>query len=235
MNYQKHYDRLIERARVREKPGGYCERHHVIPRCLGGSDEPNNLVYLTAREHYVAHVLLAKMSGDYRAWCAVKQMGALRNRQNSKIYSTASEKHAAEARARFLGDLNPSRRDYVRAKMSASQRANPVWLGKKRSDHSERMTGGANPAFGRSSHSSAIVEHAKSRTGKSLEEFYGEEKATSIRKSLSNSHSACKPFWILKTYLCHCCGKEIISSGNLSQHLFKSHGLKYSEFKSVYN
>ena len=38
----------------------YCERHHIIPKCLGGSDVENNLVDLFAKEHFIAHKLLAK-------------------------------------------------------------------------------------------------------------------------------------------------------------------------------
>lgn len=41
---------------------GYVEKHHVIPRCLGGSNDQNNLVFLTAKEHYICHRLLTKMT-----------------------------------------------------------------------------------------------------------------------------------------------------------------------------
>jgi len=60
MNYVAIYDRLIIRAKSR-KLDSYTERHHVIPRCLGGSDDETNLVDLTAREHYVAHQLLVRI------------------------------------------------------------------------------------------------------------------------------------------------------------------------------
>lgn len=60
MNYSGHYDRLIARARDRILVG-YCERHHVLPRCLGGGNESTNLVNLTPEEHYVAHQLLVKL------------------------------------------------------------------------------------------------------------------------------------------------------------------------------
>lgn len=39
----------------------YVEKHHILPRSLGGGDEPSNLVTLTAREHFIAHLLLSKM------------------------------------------------------------------------------------------------------------------------------------------------------------------------------
>lgn len=61
MDYQKIYGALVERARNRTLAGIYTERHHVIPRCMGGSDDRSNLVDLTAEEHYVAHQLLVKI------------------------------------------------------------------------------------------------------------------------------------------------------------------------------
>lgn len=60
MNYLRHYNLLIDRARER-KIVGYVERHHVVPRCMGGSDDDLNIVSLTAEEHFVAHQLLAKL------------------------------------------------------------------------------------------------------------------------------------------------------------------------------
>jgi hypothetical protein len=64
MIYGAIYDRLIDRARGRVL-AGYCETHHIIPRCLGGPDDPNNLVDLTAEEHYLAHQLLVKLYPDH--------------------------------------------------------------------------------------------------------------------------------------------------------------------------
>jgi len=63
--YTGTYFRLVEQARSRSKLEGYREQHHIIPRCLGGSDDPSNLVALTAREHFICHRLLTKMVGGY--------------------------------------------------------------------------------------------------------------------------------------------------------------------------
>ena len=60
MDYVKHYNQLVDRAKNRELDC-YVERHHVIPRCMGGDDEAENLVSLTAREHFIAHLLLTKI------------------------------------------------------------------------------------------------------------------------------------------------------------------------------
>lgn len=90
MNYRTHYLRLIEKASTRHKPAGYTERHHILPRCEGGGDETENLVYLTAREHYAAHLLLAKWKGGVN-WKAVKFMGELTGRVTSRMYSEARQ------------------------------------------------------------------------------------------------------------------------------------------------
>lgn len=60
MDYFTVYEDLIEH-RKGNIPDGYVEIHHIIPKCLGGGDESENLVKLSAREHFIAHLLLAKM------------------------------------------------------------------------------------------------------------------------------------------------------------------------------
>lgn len=58
MDYQALYYKIINIAKER----GYGdEKHHILPRSLGGSNDDENLVSLTYREHFVCHRLLAKM------------------------------------------------------------------------------------------------------------------------------------------------------------------------------
>ena len=60
--YTRCYYSIINSAMSRSLPNEiYTERHHVIPRSLGGSNDPSNLVKLTAREHFICHLLLPKM------------------------------------------------------------------------------------------------------------------------------------------------------------------------------
>jgi len=62
---RKFYSQLIENAqsqnRKKIKGGTYYERHHIIPRSLGGLDIKENIVLLTGREHFEAHQFLVKM------------------------------------------------------------------------------------------------------------------------------------------------------------------------------
>jgi len=60
MDYLKHYNKLIERSKNRTL-SGYTEKHHIIPRCLGGTDDKVNIAFLTPEEHFVAHQLLVKI------------------------------------------------------------------------------------------------------------------------------------------------------------------------------
>lgn len=70
MNYQKIYDTLVSRAGSRpRKDGVYYERHHIIPRCLGGNDSSDNIACLTAEEHYLAHQLLVKLHPGHYGIC----------------------------------------------------------------------------------------------------------------------------------------------------------------------
>ena len=71
MNYLKAYENLIIKHGSKQKPEGYSERHHILPKCMGGSDDEDNLVYLSARAHYLAHGLLFchyKTEKLARAW-----------------------------------------------------------------------------------------------------------------------------------------------------------------------
>ena len=62
MNYKKIYDNLIDYRKTNILRNGYIEEHHIVPRSLGGTDESSNIVALTGREHYIAHLLLAKFN-----------------------------------------------------------------------------------------------------------------------------------------------------------------------------
>jgi hypothetical protein len=57
--YKELYEKFILTRQERSlNESNIIEIHHILPRCLGGSDEDNNLIKLTAREHFLAHLLL---------------------------------------------------------------------------------------------------------------------------------------------------------------------------------
>lgn len=62
MNYQKIYYSIIEKSKTRIKTEGIFEKHHIIPKSLGGNNSKENIVKLTPREHFICHWLLWKFS-----------------------------------------------------------------------------------------------------------------------------------------------------------------------------
>lgn len=84
MNYELHYSKLIEKAKNRVIDD-YTEKHHILPRCLGGTDDKDNLVNLTPEEHYVAHQLLVKLyPKNHKLVIAATMM--IPSRPSNKLY-----------------------------------------------------------------------------------------------------------------------------------------------------
>ncbi len=92
MDYQKIYNSLVERARTRII-NEFTETHHVVPRCLGGSNEKTNLVELTPEEHYVAHQLLVKLNPSNHALAKAAAM-MIPNRPSNKMYGWVRRRFA---------------------------------------------------------------------------------------------------------------------------------------------
>lgn len=114
MNHRKVYQQLVDYAKSRNltKKDCYIEQHHIIPRSEGGTDDKSNLVNLTAREHYIAHLLLAKIYDDDAMHSAVvfMQTGHLKDRTfkfNSHLYSKLRNNFSALRSAKMSGDKNP--------------------------------------------------------------------------------------------------------------------------------
>jgi hypothetical protein len=129
MDYQRAYDQLIAK-RQSEAPTGYAENHHIVPKCMGGLDESSNLVSLSAREHFLAHLLLWKIHKTPQTAYAVWMMQCFNSKQdrheirNSRQYQKIRE---------FVVSLLKS------TPKTAEHRANlsKANSGKKRQPHSE--------------------------------------------------------------------------------------------------
>ena len=88
--YKQWYSNITDRAKNRNL-NSYTESHHIQPRSLGGTDESINLVALTAREHFICHWLLVKMTTGkdrHKMLNALRMMRAEKSgqeRYNTKI------------------------------------------------------------------------------------------------------------------------------------------------------
>lgn len=110
MNYQSIYDQLISK-RKNKTFNGYGEKHHIIPKSLGGSDHKSNIVKLTAREHFIAHRLLAKIHGG-KMWCALFLMShqniksAKGLKISSRVYQVIKKNNAKVKSDHMKGEGN---------------------------------------------------------------------------------------------------------------------------------
>jgi hypothetical protein len=78
MNYKKIYADFIADRQAKEAgliaSGVYFERHHILPRSMGGADDSENMISLTAGDHFFAHLCLAHAYPEYNQWIAVFAM-----------------------------------------------------------------------------------------------------------------------------------------------------------------
>lgn len=104
MNYKRIYDELIVKAKTRETVDGYKERHHIIPRSVGGLDDAKNLVNLTAREHFIAHNCLARIHGGVQ-WAAILIMKGNGKYNNSRLFETARIAYAKSQKGKIASNI----------------------------------------------------------------------------------------------------------------------------------
>ena len=109
---------IIEQAQSRTLDC-YTENHHIIPKSLGGSNDSDNLVALTAREHFLCHWLLTKMTEGMdkaKMWKALHMMCNINEHQEryivpSRLYEVirikAAKAHSKRLKGRFTGEDNP--------------------------------------------------------------------------------------------------------------------------------
>lgn len=108
MDYLNQYENLVIKAKNRQwtkqSAPCYVELHHILPKCIGGIEKDYNLIYLTAKEHFIAHILLAKEFPEEKGlWFSVfRMMYPNNNKQfrnykiNSKIYEQIRQNYANE-------------------------------------------------------------------------------------------------------------------------------------------
>lgn len=112
MNYEKIYNNIIDRAKIRVADRDtYYEQHHIVPRCLNGTDDKENLVLLTGSEHRTAHLCLVKMyPGHHGLVKAAMMMDACASkthkRSKSKQYAWLKKLHREAMSVSQTGENN---------------------------------------------------------------------------------------------------------------------------------
>ena len=183
MNYRHIYMLIIEHAKSEEKSGlrkrqngEYYERHHILPKSLFPlwAKRKNNLVLLTAREHFFCHQLLIKIfpskEMDY-ALCAFV------NRPNADYKITSREYERIKFEFSMLISNKNINNNYAKGRH---------W---KLSDKTKKNMSKARKGVPLSEKCKLNIKDYlnKNVIGKSYEEIFGEEKSALIKEKISST------------------------------------------------
>jgi hypothetical protein len=128
--FSKYYFNIISRAKARVLDSSIkIEKHHILPKSLGGTNDPSNLVSLTLREHFICHMLLVRMTNGkertkmvYALWkmCHSTKEKLNAFKLNSRTYDSVK---SLMSKSRTSDDFTPE----WRAKISASRKGKSSW------------------------------------------------------------------------------------------------------------
>lgn len=111
MNLILVYQRIISRAKSlnRTRKNGKYEKHHILPRCKGGTDDKENLVLLTPKEHYICHHLLHKHYSEDKYLFLAFHLMTFSNKQNlQRITAKQYEELRVKNSIYQSGENNPN-------------------------------------------------------------------------------------------------------------------------------
>lgn len=163
MNYQKIYQNIIKKAKAREIIG-YKEIHHILPRCMGGNDESYNLVKLTAKEHFICHLLLIKIYPDEYLLKFALNMMLKSNKSQKRIVS----------------------RSYNRYKIYNSEALSKLHKGKPKSEEHKRKISESNK--GKTFSIETRNKQSKWQKGKEKPWLKGRKFSEATRKKMSENN-----------------------------------------------
>jgi hypothetical protein len=177
--YTRWYYKIISAAKSRHTTG-YTENHHIVPKSLGGPDSNENLVSLTAREHFICHWLLTKMVEDKTAQAKMRYAfysfkRANKNQDRYRITGSKFEllKLAASQARSFLNLGNTYAKGHVRtAEHTRKILESRAWY--RPSDSVKKKQS--------ESMKTKYATQSWTHAGKTYEEMYGAEQAE-VRKN----------------------------------------------------
>jgi hypothetical protein len=214
--YTNWYYNIITNAQARTLPKEiYIERHHIIPKSLGGDNSINNLVKLTAREHFICHWLLYKMVSNTNkskmanAWFRMCQKNKFQKRYTSRNFELARTAFSKNNPFKSNKVIN-----LVKERMTNNNpMKNPEVAIKVSTKNKGKRVGKNNTFYGRKHSIKSIVQMSKTHTGKTMSKEAIQNRLDTIAK---NNKSR-----ILKLMICPHCGLSG-KGGNMSRYHFNN-------------
>jgi hypothetical protein len=159
--YLNIYFSLVEKRQKTPYTGHPMEIHHIIPKSLGGGNNPENLVNFSAREHYIAHKIMTKITEGINREKMVHALWGMSNRiLNNSLHGYMSSRSYENVRKLFLEIAGNSLRGKTYEQIHGEEGAKK--LKKSRADSIKKV-----------------------RKGKTWEEIFGKEEAEWRRKRVS--------------------------------------------------
>ena len=174
--YLTWYENLVAKAKARLSLDGYVERHHVVPVCFGGNNKAENIITLTAREHYIAHLLLWKMSMDKKSHN--KMTMALHVMVNGSGHKKQDRSYLVPSRI-----YEANRKEYVQVISEIMSGPDNKWRGRKHSAESlEKMKAWQRDPI--------VKQQQRERVLGEKNHFYGKKHSEEMKKQIANSTAA---------------------------------------------
>ena len=206
--YTQCYFNIIEKAKSRELEE-YTEHHHIIPKSLGGSNHPENLVRLTAREHFICHWLLTKMVTPSPA-------------QKKLFYAFSAFAMISLNQKRIK--ITGKKYEILRKARSESAKGHKPFLGKVRTADSKKAQ---SQTMQLKYESQEYIHH-----GKTYEEIYGKDEAERRKNKLKGPRGPRKnPPGPQKLITCPFCQK-IGGISNMKRYHFDNCANQYGDVLS---
>jgi hypothetical protein len=204
---QHHYNRyvrFINRLKG-QSVDDYAEVHHIVPRSLGGSDDADNLIRLTARQHFIAHWMLARALGGSaaRAFFMMSNFGKY-GQVNSTTYAIARQEYAEQVSQQLKGKPSQcqfseeTKQKMREAKLGRSlreetkQKLRVAMLGQKRGPEFAAKVSEAKRGRGNGRLGHAMSEQTKRRIGDaqrgSLNHMTGRKHSPETREKMRLAH-----------------------------------------------
>ena len=220
MDYSRIYIELMERASDRVIDG-YTEKHHIVPKCMGGDNKPRNIAVLTPEEHFLAHQLLVKIyPNNSKLVYACKAMSMSNNglRGSMKLYGWLRRKESINTSKRLIGNnhcVGYKHSVETRKKQSLSHIGNKYGVGYKHSMDSRRK-------ISESLKGKLHSEERKLNGSRSVEKYSNDGIFLDLYESIKD---ASKHSDVGSNVICMCCkGKQKTAGGYI---------WKYKDYENI--
>jgi hypothetical protein len=196
-HYHNRYLKFID-ALKNQSIDGYSEKHHIVPRSMGGGDEPSNIIVLTLRQHYVAHWMLWKVYGGKMAVAfdymnGIKKYGYRLTGRTIKLLSEDVSKRRSE---RPVSDATKDKQRQAKLgrKLSAEhiEKVRQASIGRTYSEETKRKVSEAKKGISTRGTGWSQSEETRNKIGQAqvgaLNHMHGRKHSMETRMKMKEAH-----------------------------------------------